>query len=279
MLGERARRIQVSDDGRVAWLGGARGLRLGRVSWPRRTRGLPALDRRGQGRGPPAGGAGREVKVSLRGKGEVPVNRIAHRFGGGGHENAAGCTVPGRSTRPPPPCSRRCARRSTAPPRERRGRAPASCPVEKGPGVTSFQVVAHRRRSCAPKIGHGGTLDPEATGLLPDPGRRGDQAHALSGRARQGIRGDGAPGARPRTPRTCPARCSRPARARARRRGRRGRSRLRGRDPPGAAHVLRAPPRRAAPRRAGARGRGGRAPGSRSRSTPFSWKRSPCPTS
>jgi phosphoesterase RecJ-like protein len=23
------------------------------------------------------------------------VNRIAHRFGGGGHENAAGCTLPG----------------------------------------------------------------------------------------------------------------------------------------------------------------------------------------
>src|SRR4030095_2212045 len=35
------------------------------------------------------------VKVSLRGKGEVPVNRIAGRFGGGGHENAAGCTVRG----------------------------------------------------------------------------------------------------------------------------------------------------------------------------------------
>ena len=41
-------------------------------------------------------------------------------------------------------------------------------PVEKGPGVTSFQVVAHLRRVLrAPKIGHGGTLDPEATGLLP----------------------------------------------------------------------------------------------------------------
>jgi phosphoesterase RecJ-like protein len=36
-----------------------------------------------------------KVKVSLRGKGEIPVNRIAGRFGGGGHENAAGCTLPG----------------------------------------------------------------------------------------------------------------------------------------------------------------------------------------
>jgi tRNA pseudouridine55 synthase len=41
-------------------------------------------------------------------------------------------------------------------------------PVEKGRGVTSFQVVAHLRRLLrAPKIGHGGTLDPEATGVLP----------------------------------------------------------------------------------------------------------------
>ncbi len=41
-------------------------------------------------------------------------------------------------------------------------------PVEKGRGVTSFQVVAHLRRVLrAPKIGHGGTLDPEATGVLP----------------------------------------------------------------------------------------------------------------
>ena len=40
--------------------------------------------------------------------------------------------------------------------------------VEKGPGVTSFQVVAHLRRVLpAPKIGHGGTLDPDATGVLP----------------------------------------------------------------------------------------------------------------
>lgn len=40
--------------------------------------------------------------------------------------------------------------------------------VEKGAGVTSFQVVAHIRRLLrAPKVGHGGTLDPDATGLLP----------------------------------------------------------------------------------------------------------------
>ncbi|MBI4608013.1 MAG: tRNA pseudouridine(55) synthase TruB [Candidatus Rokubacteria bacterium] len=40
--------------------------------------------------------------------------------------------------------------------------------VDKGPGFTSFQVVAHLRRLLrAPKVGHGGTLDPQATGVLP----------------------------------------------------------------------------------------------------------------
>lgn len=41
-------------------------------------------------------------------------------------------------------------------------------PVDKGAGFTSFQVVAHLRRVLrAHKIGHGGTLDPAATGVLP----------------------------------------------------------------------------------------------------------------
>jgi phosphoesterase RecJ-like protein len=35
------------------------------------------------------------VKVSLRAKGQVDVNRVAARFGGGGHANAAGCTIQG----------------------------------------------------------------------------------------------------------------------------------------------------------------------------------------
>jgi phosphoesterase RecJ-like protein len=38
---------------------------------------------------------GDHVKVSLRGKGHIDVSRIAARFGGGGHPNAAGCTVAG----------------------------------------------------------------------------------------------------------------------------------------------------------------------------------------
>jgi tRNA pseudouridine55 synthase len=40
--------------------------------------------------------------------------------------------------------------------------------ADKGAGVTSFQVVAHLRRVLrVAKVGHGGTLDPMATGVLP----------------------------------------------------------------------------------------------------------------
>ena len=40
--------------------------------------------------------------------------------------------------------------------------------ADKGPGVTSFDVVAILRRSLGVRrIGHGGTLDPGATGVLP----------------------------------------------------------------------------------------------------------------
>ncbi len=36
-----------------------------------------------------------EYRVSLRSKGEIDVCAVAKRFGGGGHKNASGCTVPG----------------------------------------------------------------------------------------------------------------------------------------------------------------------------------------
>jgi phosphoesterase RecJ-like protein len=37
----------------------------------------------------------REYRVSLRSKGAIDVAAVAKQFGGGGHKNAAGCTVPG----------------------------------------------------------------------------------------------------------------------------------------------------------------------------------------
>jgi phosphoesterase RecJ-like protein len=35
-------------------------------------------------------------RISLRSKGDVDVNRVAAKFGGGGHKNAAGCSMAGR---------------------------------------------------------------------------------------------------------------------------------------------------------------------------------------
>jgi phosphoesterase RecJ-like protein len=94
-LGELLRRIELSPDGAVAWLAVPRGLvsedfmaAEDVVTYPRSIGGVKvAVLLREEAPG--------TVKVSLRGKGEVPVNKIAGRFGGGGHENAAGCTVPG----------------------------------------------------------------------------------------------------------------------------------------------------------------------------------------
>lgn len=94
-LGLMLGRVDVSADGRVAWLSVPGGLASEAfmsaedlVTYPRSIDGVKvAVLLREE--------AGGFVKVSLRGKGEIPVNRVAHRFGGGGHENAAGCTLPG----------------------------------------------------------------------------------------------------------------------------------------------------------------------------------------
>jgi len=94
-LGELLGRIAVNPAGTVAWLVLDRealadpDLPGGEdfVTYPRSLRGVKValLFREFEG----------EVKVSLRAKGEVDVARIAARFGGGGHPNAAGCVVPG----------------------------------------------------------------------------------------------------------------------------------------------------------------------------------------
>jgi phosphoesterase RecJ-like protein len=94
-LGESLSRVRVSDDGRIAWLALPAGLLPERfieaeelVNYPRSIGSVKVgclLRELGGGR----------VKVSLRSKGEVDVNRVAARFGGGGHASAAGCTVPG----------------------------------------------------------------------------------------------------------------------------------------------------------------------------------------
>jgi bifunctional oligoribonuclease and PAP phosphatase NrnA len=93
-LGESLSRVRLSEDGRVAWLAlpadavpeafiEAEEL----VNYPRSIASVRVaclLRARGA-----------QVKVSLRGKGDVDVQRIAAKFGGGGHPNAAGFSVAG----------------------------------------------------------------------------------------------------------------------------------------------------------------------------------------
>jgi phosphoesterase RecJ-like protein len=92
-LGEVLRRVELSPDGRVGWLALPAGLASEAlvaaedlVGYPRSIHGVEvALLLRETAPG--------VVKASLRGQGRVPVNVIAQRFGGGGHANAAGCTL------------------------------------------------------------------------------------------------------------------------------------------------------------------------------------------
>ena len=93
-LGEALTRVEISEDGRLGWLALPTGLVPERiveseelVNYPRSVASVrvACLLRERDG----------EVKVSLRGKGDVDVQKIAAQFGGGGHVNAAGCTVTG----------------------------------------------------------------------------------------------------------------------------------------------------------------------------------------
>ena len=93
-LGESLRRIEVSPDGRIAWLALPEGAvpegfveAEELVNYQRSIDSVRVACFLRQ--------LGDRVKVSLRGKGDVDVSRIAARFGGGGHPNAAGCTLPG----------------------------------------------------------------------------------------------------------------------------------------------------------------------------------------
>jgi bifunctional oligoribonuclease and PAP phosphatase NrnA len=93
-LGVALARVEVSEDGQMAWLALPAEAVPERiveseelVNYPRSVASVrvACLLRELDG----------SVKVSLRGKGDVDVQRIAAQFGGGGHVNAAGCTVPG----------------------------------------------------------------------------------------------------------------------------------------------------------------------------------------
>ncbi len=111
------------------------------------------------------------TRISLRSKSDkINVNEIAAQFGGGGHSAAAGARIPGK----PLAVQRKviAAVKKALKPREiifhaRFFRLDGAILVDKPAGPTSHDVVdAIRRRFQIKKVGHCGTLDPNATGLL-----------------------------------------------------------------------------------------------------------------
>lgn len=98
LLGEVLRTLTLSSDGRIAWVvasrevfeaaGTAEETADGFISYPRSIEGVEvALLFREEGP--------RRFRVSFRSRGKVDVGALAGRFGGGGHHNASGCSVPG----------------------------------------------------------------------------------------------------------------------------------------------------------------------------------------
>ena len=93
-LGRALSLVQVTDDGRVAWLALPAGTvpesfveSEELVNYPRSLASARVACFLRE--------IGATVKVSLRAKGDVDVQAVAARFGGGGHRNAAGCTLDG----------------------------------------------------------------------------------------------------------------------------------------------------------------------------------------
>ena len=138
----------------------------------------PAAD----GEGDPGGGVlqagaeGDEYRVSLRSKGDVDIGAVAKEFGGGGHKNAAGCTVSGRaSTR----CSKTFVEKI-----ETRDRWTACCVVDKPAGPTSHDVVARVRRALGERADRPHRHARSAGDRRAAAGRRpGDAARAVPERA------------------------------------------------------------------------------------------------
>ena len=108
--------------------------------------------------------------VSARSKGLLDVGRACTALGGGGHAQAAGFTAPRRRPRTRSPrCGSGSARERAA---GRGAGAAGGAPsglviVDKPAGLTSHDVVARIRRLAGTRrVGHAGTLDPMATGVL-----------------------------------------------------------------------------------------------------------------
>ena len=110
-------------------------------------------------------------RVSMRSlSDDVDVAAIASHFGGGGHPRAAGCTVAGgpaeRDLFLTPGC--RTSQSGVMARRQGQPSLHGMLIIDKPAHWTSHDVVAWARRWTGErKIGHAGTLDPAATGVLP----------------------------------------------------------------------------------------------------------------
>ena len=143
--------------------------------------------------------AGDATRISVRTKpGGVDATVLTGAFGGGGHARAAGATV-----ELPVDQARHGRPRRGQPPR-RRGRALTVAHKSLGPGLdgilvvdkpigpTSHDIVGLVRRLAATKrVGHGGTLDPFASGVLPVFLGRGDPGRRIPPRRSEGVPRDG----------------------------------------------------------------------------------------
>lgn len=101
------------------------------------------------------------VKVSMRSKTSVDVSKLGMKFSGGGHKRAAGCTI-----------YKPIAEAVKLMKSELKAAVEAEYSgiinINKAPNMTSHDVVAIIRKKLGiKKVGHTGTLDPMATGVLP----------------------------------------------------------------------------------------------------------------
>ena len=137
-------------------------------------------------------------KVSLRASDmRVDVSAIARAQGGGGHRAAAGFStsmpwdelVAFLREQLTAAAGKPSAERVSAPPA---GDGLLLC--DKPAGITSHDVVAQTRRRLGRgvKVGHAGTLDPFATGLLIVLVGRATRDAAVRDGAAEALRGDGA---------------------------------------------------------------------------------------
>ena len=174
LFGRVLDRLVASEDGRIVVHAGdaTSPPRAASVPSPRGSSTCSRRRRPQRWRSSSSGPAGTRLSVRTK-PGGVDATVLTGRFGGGGHARAAGATVELPRTRRVPSCS---PKRPAWPPPSRAERGPRVARpgfdgilvVAKPPGPTSHDVVALVRRLAATKrVGHGGTLDPFAAGVLP----------------------------------------------------------------------------------------------------------------